>query len=142
MIDKDRAMQEWIQYIPFSQHVFLFDWLAEHQGACAIVAVADTPAIEVYADGSALKAYNFALQISLRLSETTDSTNTDNMLAMRQWQEWLDEQETAGNYPEFGDNCSCYEIENRANMPQITHIDENRMAKYQFPARIIYLEVK
>lgn len=99
--------------------------------------------MDTYLDGSALMQYDFALQIMRQSSDSAgDTTNTDNMYIQRQWQGWIEEQEEAGNYPDFGDTCSNYTLKNLANMPTMAQRYENNMTKYQFPARLTYLEVK
>lgn len=140
MVNKEDAILEWIRALPYEGGVFLLDWLDSKAGDCAIVPVSDMPHIDEYADGSREMQYDFMLQITLRLSDATDNTNAENMFTIRRWQAWLEDQETVGNYPAFGEKCSNYEIIVLSNMPQLTQIQENQMAIYQFPARITYLE--
>jgi len=74
------------------------------------------------------------------LSDTTDGVNVENMFALRQWQSWIDEMERTGNYPDFGESCGDYELQNLADSPQLAQIYDNGAAKYQFPARLVYTE--
>jgi hypothetical protein len=116
------------------------NWLSEHCGSCAIVPVSGEIAVEPYVDGSNLKRYDFILQVMFSISDSDDNLNVENMFTLRQWQSWIDEAEREGNYPDFGINCGNYELQNLANMPQVAQVYDNGMAKYQFPARLIYTE--
>ncbi len=139
-VNKDQAVHDWLSSNPERTDTF-FNFLEEHANSYAIVPIAGESVIKRYINGSALREYVFALQTMQSLSQTTDDVNTQTMYIMRQWQDWIEEQETAGNYPDFGEKCSGYRLENLSNMPQLamTYTDE-QMAKYQFMARLIYEE--
>lgn len=141
-INKDEIILNWIRNIPDYGSNFLMDWLSENQWACAIIPIAGEANVKIFIDGSAIKQYDFMLQMMMQLSDTTDSVNTDNLYLHRQWQDWLEQQEINENYPDFGDKCNNYQIMNLSNMPQLAQINENMQAKYQFAARIKYMEVK
>lgn len=142
MVDKDKAMQEWLEQYPAASpelNPLLFDWLTENQGDCAIVPISGQRDQRSYISGSAQRRYDFSLRISFMGSETTDSVNTDNMYSARQWQEWIEKQEFAENYPDFGDKCSCYELTNNTNTPERMRY-ENGFTVYSFYATLYYLE--
>ena len=142
-VDKDRIIREWAAQNPYLKGALLFDFLNARPNSCAIVPIPGEAAVETYLDGSALMQYDFALQIMRQSSDAAgDTTNTDNMYIQRKWQDWIGVQEAAGNYPDFGDRCSSYELVNLANMPAMAGRQENGMTKYQFPARLTYMEVK
>ena len=91
----------------------------------------------------ALKRYDFAFQLMAPLSNTTDDVNTQNMLVMRKWQTWIEQQEREKNYPDFGEKCGQYRLENNSNMPQLAEAyTDSQTAKYQFMATIHYYESK
>jgi len=93
-------------------------------------------------DGSNLKHYDFMFLVMLPISDTTDGVNINNMFELRLWQNWIDEMQRSGNYPDFGEFCYDYELQNLANSPAVAQIYDNGTAKYQFPARLIYTETK
>lgn len=138
--NKDKALQDWAQGNPDKTDSFLFGFLGERGGACAIVPIPGQDILKRYLHGGAWKRYDFALQAMLPISDSTDDTNTGNMLLQRQWQDWIRMQEAAKNYPDFGPDCSDYRLELLADTPQLAMMHESGMAKYQFYARLIYFE--
>jgi len=141
-VNKDKALLEWAMTNPYLTDTLMFEWLAENGGSCALSQIPGEAEVVPMIDGSAVKQYDFMFQVMFPLSETTDDTNTDNMFTQRQWQDWIEEQEQVGNYPDFGSRCYGYELRNLASDPQLAQTYENGMAKYQFAARLIYMEVK
>lgn len=138
----DKILLEWAQTNPYLTDTLLFNWLRGELGSCAIIPIPGETVIKTFIDGSAMKEYSFAWVIMLKISEFTDDTNINNMLDLRRWQDWIDEQEEIGNYPDFGEKYSCYELRNNTNMPNLAMEFDNGMAKYMFPATINYLEAK
>lgn len=141
-VNIDKKLLEWAQQCDALTDTPLLSWLAEHDGACAIAPV-PAEMEEGFIDKSIQEiTYDFMFQVMFQLSETTDDVNVENMFALRGWQDWVDQQEESGNYPDFGEGYSCYELKNLSSMPQLAEIYESGMAKYQFPVRLIYLEEK
>lgn len=120
-----------------------FNFLPGEPGSYAIVPLSAESVVKKYVDGSAQKRYDFAFQLMAPLSQTTDTVNADTLSDLRGWQAWIDEQEAAKNYPDFGEKCSNYRLENLTNTPQLAvAYTQDKMAKYQFMATIFYLEVR
>ena len=140
-INKEERLLEWAGQNPYLTDDLKMNWLSEHSGSCAIVPVSGEIAVETFMDGSKIKQYDFILQVMFSISDSDDNLNVENMFTLRQWQNWLEEMEIMGNYPDFGDNCGNYELRNLSNMPQIAQVYENGTAKYQFPARLVYTEM-
>jgi hypothetical protein len=139
-VNKEERMIKWAEQNPYLTDGIKMNWLAEHNGSCSIVPVSGEVFTEKYIDGSSIKHYDFMFCVMLPVSDATDNINIGNMFALRQWQNWIDDMETSGNYPDFGKSCGDYELQNLANSPQLAQIYENGFAKYQFPARLIYTE--
>ena len=139
-INKEERLIKWAGKNPYLTDVLKINWLAEHNGSCSVTPVPGENFVEKYIDGSSVKYYDFMFQVMFCLSDTTDGVNVENMFALRQWQNWIDEMEKIGDYPDFGESCGDYELQNLANAPQIAQVYENGMAKYQFPARLVYTE--
>ena len=140
--NKDQAMLDWISSNPQGIPV-MFNFLSGDPDSYAFVPSAAEAVVKRYINGSARKRYDFAFQLMRPMSQTTDNVNLESMYIMRQWQEWIDEQERTGNYPDFGPACSDYRLENLSNGPQLAmSYTEDQMAKYQFMATLYYLEEK
>lgn len=142
-VNKDERLLQWAASNPYLTDTLLMNFLREHNGACDIVPIADEEVVKRYINGTAIKRYDFMFRAMLDLSQNPDTANTDNISILRQWQNWIDEQEEEGNYPDFGEKCSGYKLENLSNMPQLAQVyNEGNKAKYQFPARLTYTEEK
>lgn len=141
-IQKDSIVQEFLQQCPFITEYLYFDFLREHDGSTSLSPVSNDRAVKYYVNGTAIRQYDFALQILLQLSDTTDAVNTENIFKLRVWQDWIEEQEANKNYPDFGDRCSDYRWLNLSGEPVRAMVFDNGLAKYQFFARLQYREVK
>lgn len=97
-------------------------------------------ALKIYVNGTSIRAYDFALQMLLRVSDSTDQINTSNMHMQRQWTDWIMEQHLQGNYPDFGPGCSGYRLTILSNMPTLAERYEDGVGKYQTFARLTYVE--
>ena len=137
----DKALQNWIIQNESLTDYPLFSWLNEKNGAVAIIPIPTESGREFIGGRVKEVTYDFMVQAALRMSDTTDDLNTENMMTLRQWQDWVDEQEIAGNYPDFGEGYGGYELQNLSDMPAIAEIDKDgEMAIFQFPVRLIYLK--
>ena len=141
-VNKDMMMHEWAAQFPLLTEPLLFSYLAEQDGASAIVPIQGDAVIKAYVDGSSQREYSFALQLLRRVSDSTDDTNTGNAHILRRWVDWIHERQRIGDFPDFGARCSHYSLEVLSNMPMLAQVYENGMGKYQFYARLKYLEVK
>jgi len=139
-VKKEEILLEWVRINPFLTNKTLLNFLGDNDGQAAIIPIEET-VVEKYMDGSKLVNYDFLWQVMYSVSDTTDSTNTDRMFDLRQWQDWIDEQNENGNLPDFGDGYDMYEVQN-LSAPNLAMIYENNMGKYQFPARLVYLQKK
>ena len=128
-INKEEQLIKWAEQNPYLTDALKMNWLSEHNGSCSIVPVSEENLIEKYIDGTTLKRYDFMFCVMLPLSDTTDNVNIENMFALRQWQNWIDDMEKAENYPDFGESCGDYELQNLSDMPQLAQIYDNNMAK-------------
>ena len=138
--NKHAAMQDWLAECPLLDEELLFDFLNERNGSASISPVSGEAWVKRYVRNSGVKRYQFAVQVMLAASDSTDSTNTDNMYLLDMWREWIEDQENAGNYPDFGERCSSYELSNLSNMPQLAQRYESGFAKYTFYAQIQYYD--
>jgi hypothetical protein len=139
-VNKDQAIQEWVQTYAGRESA-LFHFLDASADSFGVVPIPGNAVVTPYIDGSAYKRYDFALQATQPYSQTTDDVNTQNMYIMRQWQDWVDEQQAAGHYPDFGPKCTAYRLVNGGNMPQLSAVNKDEStAKYQFISTLFYLE--
>ena len=138
-IDIEENLAVWARGNPFLTDKLVVDFLDGNDGSCSIATVSHR-VLKIYINGAAIKEYTFAMQAMFAVSDDIDNKNTENMFTLRKWQQWIAEQELAGNYPDFGDKCSGYRLENLTSGPAMAIRYENGMAKYQFFAKIVYRE--
>ena len=139
--DKEQALHDWAQQNPYLTDKLTFDFIGAHDGNCGISPVSSDTVIKSYIDGTKRRQYVFALMVVLAISDAYDNTNAENILALRKWQSWIDEQEYLKNYPDFGDRCSDFRLENMpASSPSMALRFEGNLAKYQFFAQLTYKE--
>ena len=138
-VNIEENLAAWARGNPFLTDKLLVDFLDGNDGNCSITTVSHS-VLKTYIDGTAIKEYAFAMQVMFAVSNDSDDKNTDNMFTLRKWQAWIAEQERARNYPDFGDKCSGFRLENLTSGPGMAMRYENGMAKYQFFAKITYRE--
>lgn len=90
--------------------------------------------------GNKYKSYSFVFMGYEMLDPGTSDTNTNNMELMDNFLEWLEEKKERQEFPDFGDNCSEYEIVPLQNMANLAMVSENGLAKYMLAVRIDYKE--
>ena len=132
-------MYDWAAQFPTSEPL-LFSYLSEIENACAIVPIQGDAAVKWYLDGSSVREYSFALQLLRRMSDSTDDTNTKNAYILRQWVDWIKQQQREGNFPDFGERCTDYALQVTSNMPMLAQRYDNGMGMYQFFGKLTYRE--
>ena len=116
-------------------------WIESKGGSCDIVPISAPRAVKTYINRDRYMKYDFMVRATFPVSrDNSDNINVDNMKTLREWQEWIDQQNQDGTYPDFGPDCHGYRLENAANMPQLAQLINGNMARYQFPAVIYYYE--
>jgi len=137
-VNKEEILLKWVKINPFLTNKILLNFLTDNDEAAAIIPIGET-VVEKYLDGSKLVNYDFMWVAIFTVSDTTDSTNTDRMFDLRNWQDWIEKQNDNGNLPDFGEGYDMQEVQNLSS-PNLAVIYENNMGKYQFPARLVYLQ--
>lgn len=90
--------------------------------------------------GFKYKSYSFVFIGYEQLDPGTSDVNTDNMQLFDDFNDWLEVQKAEGNFPNFGTNCSEYDIIPLQNMANLAMITEDGLAKYMLGVRIDYKE--
>ena len=96
-----------------------------------------------YITGDCEKEYGFSIIIVKPYSSDQDDLNLEAMNFAQAFMDWLDEQNEARKFPDFGENCTVERIENLQNMPNLSGVNyEEGLARYMIQAKIIYKERK
>lgn len=90
--------------------------------------------------GTKYKSYSFVFIGFEKIDPGTSDVNIRNMELFDKFNDWLEEQKEKQNFPDFGDNCSEYDIIILQNMANLANITNDNLAKYMLGARIDYKE--
>lgn len=103
-----------------------------------------------YIDGSVKKRYSLTLITYLTISinplvkvEDINNENVADLATVQKLIDWIDEQNTNHNYPNFGDDCVIDEIGTTSNNPRLDQIDatqSNPLARYSFTIYVDYID--
>lgn len=140
MVNKHKALYDWLAACPLLAEPLRFDFLTEHHGSVSLSPTANDIFVKQYMRGCGVREYRFELQAMLAVSSSTDDTNAANMQLLDTWVNWLEEQQKTLNFPDFGPNCSEYRILPLENMPTQAMRYESGFAKYIIPATVQYYE--
>ena len=138
-MSKHKALYDWVQ-------TFLDDNYLYFESADAYAGVRQL--IPNYGDyvnktdvlGFKYKSYSFAFIGYEQLDTGTSDINIQNMEIMDKFTEWIEEQKENENYPDFGPNCSDFELFPLQNMADLAMVTEDGLAKYILAVRIDYKE--
>jgi hypothetical protein len=139
-VNKHQALCDWLTTCPLLTDTPLVDFLNETQGSVAVVGVSQDLWVKRFIRNTGQKAYTFELQVMLRVSDTTDYVNAQNRYLVDTWAAWLDERQTAGDFPDFGGHCGDYSIENLSNFASLAQRYESGYGKYTLTARVNYYQ--
>lgn len=118
-----------------------FNFSPESKDSVAFITNYSDKVRKKYIRIGAEKEYGFSIIITKEYSTGADDLNLEAMNFAQAFMEWLDEQNKAGNYPEFPENCEIKKIENLQNMPNLAGVNaEESLARYMVQCRIIYFE--
>ena len=97
--------------------------------------------VKKYLYGNAVKEYGFAIIITKNYSQNTDDLNLLAMNMAQAFGDWIDAQNSAKVFPDFGAKCQVRKIESLQNMPNLADINEDgTIAKYMLQCKVTYYE--
>ncbi len=152
MVDKNQAIINYLLTCPvLAENDLFFNFAQEQDNNKHIVTQATDKSLEKpFIDGSVLKQYTFTL-IDYRSIEYQALVNVtgysnesvDEMFDIQSIIDWIDEQETNHNYPDFGENCKVDEIQALTESPNLNGVDREttpNLAKYSIAIRVNYID--
>lgn len=139
MINKHEVMQNWVKEFLDGNYLYFESTDASPQVRILVPNYGDYIR---YTDilGNKYKSYSFVFVGYETFDPGTSDINTKNMEIFDKFSEWLEEQKQKKNFPDFGDNCSEYDIIILQNMANVAAILNDNLAKYMLGARIDYKE--
>lgn len=138
-VNKHEVMKEWVQ--SFLDDNFLYFEASEaYPGVRTLVPNYGDYERKRDILGNHYKSYSFVFIGYESIDVGTSDVNITNMAVFDAFNEWLEEQKKAENFPNFGDKCHDYDIIILQNMANLATIQDNNLAKYMLGARIDYIE--
>lgn len=119
----------------------LFNFSPENEGSISLITNYSDRIRKEYITGVTEKAYGFTIVIVKPYSSNGDDLNLEAMNFAQAFMDWLDEQNKAKRYPDFGKSCEIEKMENLQNMPNLSGVNyEAGLARYMIQVRILYKE--
>ena len=135
------ALWEWFMGCASITRLF-FNFSGTDDGDTAIATSGDALIAE-YIDGSQRRQYAFNLVRYLPFTEAeNDAGNVAMMEDVDSIVRWVQEQNDAGNFPQFPDCCTVESIEVLDDRTGYVAATDQNMAKYMIPFAIEYMEMK
>ena len=151
-MDKNQAIINYLITCPQIQNNPLyFNFIHGKEDDKQIITTANEKSINrPYIDGSVLKQFTFTIidfksvayraivKDGVRMDE-----NVEDLLDVQAIIDWIEEQNEARNFPDFGEDCIIDEITTTASNPNLNGIDSNvspALAKYSISIQVKFLD--
>lgn len=140
MDNKNTAMLEYLRKYPGLQSFLFFNSMVDQIGNTSVQTVSGETWEKKYVRGHGIKQWDFAVVKIAQADTGTSDINADETQAVQDFMDWIDEQNKAGNFPDFSPS-KVLSIQNLQNMPNFAGIDNNEgTAKYMFQCRVRFYE--
>ena len=133
-------INEWLAttYQPLNEWLY-FNATPMIVGTVAMNSVSGDRVYKRFVDGSVQRRVIFAIDMVLSYDDAgTSDVNMNAINEVNKFSEWIEEQLSLQNVPNFGKNRTIESIEVLTNVPSLLIDNTNGLAKYQFQARIEY----
>lgn len=133
-------INEWLAttYQPLNEWLY-FNATPMIVGTVAMNSVSGDRVYKRFVDGSVQRRVIFAIDMVLSYDDAgTSDVNMNAINEVNKFSEWIEEQLSLQNVPDFGKNRTIESIEVLTNVPSLLVDNTNGLAKYQFQARIEY----
>lgn len=138
-VNKHKVIQDWVQEFLDDNYLY-FESSDAYPGIRNIVPNYGDYTTKTDILGYKYKSYSFAFIGYEQIDTGTSDVNTTNMQIMDAFTAWLEEQRENKNFPNFGQNCSEYDIIPLQDMANLATIQDDGLAKYMLGVRIDYKE--
>lgn len=138
-VNKHKVMQDWVSSFLEDNYLY-FESTDAYPNVRLLVPNYGDYTRKTDILGYKYKSYSFVFVGYEQIDLGTSDVNITNMEIFDKFNEWLEEQKENQNFPDFGDNCSEYDIIILQNMANLASIQDDNLAKYMLGARIDYKE--
>ena len=151
-IDKNNAM---LQYLltcePINGSTLYFNFANAKDAITQFITLSNDRNIDTpYIDGSVRKRYALTVMSWLSISDNPivkvegfDNENISDIAEVQTLMDWINEQETLKNYPDFGEDIEVEAIRTTSNNPRLDEIDATSspaLARYSFTIQVDYID--
>ena len=139
VVNKYKVISDWLTSYPK-----LYDWLYFNatqmiNDNTSLNSVSGERKINEFIDGSYIAELYFSISMVKGYDSETSLTNIDSIFEIENFMDWIDNDDNLTNL-NFGASVNLLEIDVMQNVPTILVDKEQNLAKYQFQARIKYIQ--
>lgn len=139
-MDKYEALKAFIEtYQPLNNWVY-FNAVDTAAGNTSINTDVSPQADIVYIDGSREVSLSFAIAMIKHYDSAASDLNVEAMAEVDAFIKWLDAQNTARNFPNFGAGYIVHEVTALDSVPSLSVDNDRNLAKYQFNCVVRFLQ--
>ena len=139
LINKYNAITEWLSTYPSIYEWVYFNASQMVQNNTSVNSVSSERKIEQFIDGSYMSELYFSITMIKGYDVETSTTNLDAMNEIENLMAWVDNDDNM-SYLNFGDDVNILDLDVVELTPTITVDNEQNLAKYQFRAKITYIQ--
>lgn len=151
-IDKNKAVLTFLADCPqIKDNPLYFNFINAKDNHNQMLPMANDKALErKYVDGSQKRRYSFTLltfksitELALVQEEDISNENIDDMLDAQGLIDWIDEQNEARHYPNFGEKCIIEEISTTTDNPRFEGVNPDvtpELGLYSVTIQIDYID--
>jgi len=151
-MDKYKTMIEWLRGCDLMDTVLGFQTVDAQDGAIRVLTIgSDAEGRRTYIDGSVLRRFDFTIEIYKSLSDvpvgsdlSLSNQNIDQILDVQGLIDWIDDQRSSGNVPNFGNGYTVESVTSLNDQPNMAWLDavnyDPPLAKYTVTIRVEYID--
>ena len=139
LINKYNAITEWLSTYPSIYEWVYFNASQMVQNNTSVNSVSSERKIEQFIDGSYMSDLYFSITMIKGYDVETSATNLDAMNEIESRMAWVDNDDNM-SYLNCGDDVNILDLDVVELTPTITVDKEQNLAKYQFRAKITYIQ--
>ena len=139
LINKYNAITEWLSTYPSIYEWVYFNASQMVQNNTSVNSVSSERKVEEFIDGSYMSELYFSITMIKGYDVETSTTNLDAMNEIENLMVWVDNDDNISSI-NFGDDINILDLDVVELTPTITVDKEQNLAKYQFRAKITYIQ--
>ena len=139
LINKYNAITEWLSTYPSIYEWVYFNASQMVPNNTSVNSVSSERKIEQFIDGSYMSELYFSITMIKGYDVETSTTNLDAMNEIENLMAWVDNDDNM-SYLNFGEDVNILDLDVVELTPTITVDKEQNLAKYQFRAKITYIQ--